>query len=199
MSPIPLPDSPKQLAMSPILPDSSQSFGEPAPALIFRSNSDKTISNVPDSPRFRGLLGVHSRYGLVTRGAAGATLSTRGFGKVVTSPTARIATGWSASCRVGIAPTEDQCLITAHNVPFPPYRRVANQAEINTEAVRIMPFRDGVSISGGERFQKNLKKRFTKTMTRAFTAIPIHMNTVNFHLGFILTLTLRNKNRFDRG
>src|SRR5207253_3540102 len=39
----------------------------------------------------------------------------RGFGSFVTSTTAPIATGWSESCRVGIAPTEDRRLVTAHN------------------------------------------------------------------------------------
>ena len=34
------------------------------------------------------------------------------------STTAPIATGWNDSCRVGIAPTEDRRLCTAHNVPF---------------------------------------------------------------------------------
>ena len=64
--------------------------------------------------RFRGLLGVHVSYGLPARGVARATLSTGGFGRIVTSPTAPIATGWNDSCRVGIAPTEDQRLGTAH-------------------------------------------------------------------------------------
>ena len=43
-----------------------------------------------------------------------ATLSTGGFGKIVTSLTAPIATGWSGSCQVGIAPTEERRLCTAH-------------------------------------------------------------------------------------
>ena len=43
-----------------------------------------------------------------------ATLYTRGFGDFVTSITAPIATGWSDSCRVGFAPTEDRRLFTAH-------------------------------------------------------------------------------------
>ena len=38
-----------------------------------------------------------------------------GFGDFVTSIAAPIATGWSESCRVGMAPTEDQRLCTAHN------------------------------------------------------------------------------------
>src|SRR5262249_29149476 len=53
---------------------------------------------------FRGLLGVHVSYGLPARGVAVATLSIGGFGSVVASTTAPIATGWSDSCRGGIAP-----------------------------------------------------------------------------------------------
>ena len=44
---------------------------------------------------FRGLLGVHSRYGLHARQVAFATLCTRGFSSLVASTTALIATGWS--------------------------------------------------------------------------------------------------------
>jgi hypothetical protein len=44
---------------------------------------------------FRGLLGVHSRYGLPARGVAKATLSIEGSGSFVTSTAAPIATGWS--------------------------------------------------------------------------------------------------------
>jgi len=39
-----------------------------------------------------------------------ATLYTRGFGDIVTSITAPIASGWSDSCRVGFAPTGDRRL-----------------------------------------------------------------------------------------
>ena len=45
--------------------------------------------------RFRGLLSVHSRYGLQTRQVAYATLYTGGLGGFVTSTAAPIATGWS--------------------------------------------------------------------------------------------------------
>jgi hypothetical protein len=45
--------------------------------------------------RFRGLLSVHSRYGLQTRRVAYATLYTGGLGGFVTSTAAPIATGWS--------------------------------------------------------------------------------------------------------
>jgi len=65
-------------------------------------------------PMFRGLLGVHSRYGLPTRGTAFAVLYIEGFGSFVASTTAPIATGWNDTCRVGIAPTEDRRLRTAH-------------------------------------------------------------------------------------
>src|SRR5260370_22509996 len=43
-----------------------------------------------------------------------SALSIEGFGDLVTSIAAPIATGWSESCRVGIAPTEDRHLDTAH-------------------------------------------------------------------------------------
>jgi hypothetical protein len=41
-------------------------------------------------------------------------LYTRGFSSFITSTAAPIATGWSDSCRVGFAPTENLRLITAH-------------------------------------------------------------------------------------
>ena len=43
-----------------------------------------------------------------------ATLSIEGFGSFVTSATAPIATGWSNSCQVGLTPTEERRLCTAH-------------------------------------------------------------------------------------
>ena len=45
--------------------------------------------------RFRGLLSVHSRYGLHARQVAYATLYTEGFSSFVASAAALIATGWS--------------------------------------------------------------------------------------------------------
>jgi hypothetical protein len=44
---------------------------------------------------FRGLLSVHSRYGLHARRVAIATLYTEGFNSFVASTAASIATGWS--------------------------------------------------------------------------------------------------------
>jgi hypothetical protein len=63
---------------------------------------------------FRGLLSVHSRYGLHARRVAYATLFIEGFSDFVTSIAAPIATGWNDSCRAGIAPAEDARLCTAH-------------------------------------------------------------------------------------
>ena len=73
-----------------------------------------SAGSAPAVKSFRGLLGVHACYGLPARGVANATLSIEGFGSIVTSTTAPIATGWSNSCQVGIAPTEERRLCTAH-------------------------------------------------------------------------------------
>src|SRR5882762_3699881 len=63
------------------------------------------LSGRPAHCPFRGLLGVHSRYGLHTRAVTvyRDTLS-EGFSHFVTSMTAPVASGWSG-CRVGLAPT----------------------------------------------------------------------------------------------
>src|SRR5215468_9023654 len=65
---------------------------------------------------FRGLLGVHSRYGLHTRAVTvyRDTLS-EGFSHFVTSIAAPVASGWSL-CRVGLAPTGKRRLLTAHAI-----------------------------------------------------------------------------------
>ncbi len=42
------------------------------------------------------------------------TLSIGGFSRVVTFPTAPIATGRSDPCRKGLAPSQEPCLSTAH-------------------------------------------------------------------------------------
>ncbi len=65
---------------------------------------------------FRGLLSVHSRYGLHTRQVTFMTLYTGGFSRFVTSTTAPIATGWNESCRAGFAPAGKPCLCTAHMI-----------------------------------------------------------------------------------
>src|SRR5437667_2256252 len=67
--------------------------------------SPKGLSGRPAHRPFRGLLGVHSRYGLHTRAVTiyRDTL-TRGFSHFVTSIAAPVASGWSG-CRVGLTPT----------------------------------------------------------------------------------------------
>ena len=72
------------------------------------------LSGRPVHRPFRGLLGVHSRYGLHTRAVTvyRDTLS-EGFSHFVTSIAAPVASGWSV-CRVGLAPTGKRRLVTAH-------------------------------------------------------------------------------------
>ena len=83
-------------------------FTQPCqPSLIWQSGR-------PAHCPFRGLLGVHSRYGLHTRAVTvfRDTLS-EGFSHFVTSIAAPVASGWSG-CRVGFAPTGKRRLFTAH-------------------------------------------------------------------------------------
>ena len=76
--------------------------------------SPKGLSGRPAHRPFRGLLGVHSRYGLRTRAVTVyCDTLTRGFSHFVTSMTAPVASGWSG-CRVGFAPTGTRRLFTAH-------------------------------------------------------------------------------------
>src|SRR5215470_13599456 len=76
--------------------------------------SPKGLSGRPAHRPFRGLLSVHSRYGLHTRAVTvfRDTL-TEGFSHFVTSIAAPVASGWSV-CRVGFAPTGERRLGTAH-------------------------------------------------------------------------------------
>ena len=76
--------------------------------------SPKGSSGRPAHRHFRGLLGVHLRYGLHTRAVTvyRDTL-TRGFSYFVTSIAAPVASGWS-NCRVGLTPTGKRRLSTAH-------------------------------------------------------------------------------------
>jgi hypothetical protein len=65
---------------------------------------------------FRGLLGVHSRYGLHTRAVTVYRDSlSEGFSHFVTSMTAPVASGWSGR-RVGFTPTGKRRLFTAHAI-----------------------------------------------------------------------------------
>jgi hypothetical protein len=61
--------------------------------------------------RFRGLLSVHSRYGLHARRVAYATFYTEGFSSFVASAAATIATGWNEPAPGrDFSPAEDQRL-----------------------------------------------------------------------------------------
>jgi len=90
------------------------------PQAALRSHSPVTTAfpvltpgRLPHHP-FRGLLSVHSHYGLHGRQVPYKTLYTRGFSRFVTSTAAPVATGRSESCRTGFAPAERQRLGTAH-------------------------------------------------------------------------------------
>jgi len=63
---------------------------------------------------FEACLAFTTRYGLHTCQVTIMTFYTRGFDCFVSSTATPIATGWSDSCRVGIAPTEEPRLFTAH-------------------------------------------------------------------------------------
>jgi hypothetical protein len=60
-----------------------------------------------------------------------ATFYTRGFVEFVASPDAPIATGWSDSCRAGLAPAGDVRLFTAHGIMWARRRLAASAAESN--------------------------------------------------------------------
>jgi hypothetical protein len=65
---------------------------------------------------FRGLLSVHSRYGLHARRIANATFYTEGFSSFVASAAASVATGWNEPAPGrDFSPAEDQRLFTAHS------------------------------------------------------------------------------------
>src|SRR6202050_4961791 len=116
--------------------------------------SPKYWSGRPAHCPFRGLLGVHSRYGLHTRAVTvfRDTLI-EGFSHFVTSMTAPIASGWSG-CRVGLAPTGKRRLVTAHTQGG--HRRVLSRGHrVRTSAVSFLvsltisltPYFCGVTIS----------------------------------------------------
>src|SRR5438132_11208635 len=106
--------------------------------------SPQGLSGRPAHRPFRGLLGVHSRYGLHTRAVTvyRDTLS-EGFSHFVTSIAAPVASGWSG-CRVGLAPTGKRRLSTAHT-PSGPLRiselhfLIALEAGLARRVVEHMP------------------------------------------------------------
>jgi hypothetical protein len=73
-----------------------------------------------------------------------AVLCIEGFGSFVTSTTAPIATGWNDSCRVGIAPTEDRRLGTAHTDSF-----FSKEPSVVSRQLPANPCRKSLSLSCG--------------------------------------------------
>ena len=57
---------------------------------------------------YRGLLSIHSRFGLQLRQVAKSDPYTRDSGSFVTSTTPPVATGWNDPCRTGLAPAKHQ-------------------------------------------------------------------------------------------
>src|SRR6185312_578502 len=78
---------------------------------------------------FRGLLGVHSRYGLSARQITNVILSSKTPAASLPPPPLRLLPAGTTSCRAGIIPAEEQRLFTAYvesrrgavtqGVPFP--------------------------------------------------------------------------------
>ena len=57
---------------------------------------------------YRGLLSIHSRFGLQLRQVASSDPCTGDSGSFVTSTTPPVATGWNDPCRTGLAPAKHQ-------------------------------------------------------------------------------------------
>ena len=89
------------------------------------------LSGRPAHCPFRGLLGVHSRYGLHTRAVTvNRDTLTEGFSHFVTSIAAPVASGWSI-CRVGFTPTGERRLCTAHTLSG---RSIESKADVDHQA-----------------------------------------------------------------
>src|SRR5580704_2352842 len=103
--------------------------------------SPKGLSGRPAHRPFRGLLGVHSRYGLHTR-AVTIYRDTHpgGFSYFVTSIAAPVASGWS-NCRVGLSPTGKRRLSTAHTHSgnSPPSINALRKVTVIEECLSPMP------------------------------------------------------------
>src|SRR5450755_1474799 len=119
--------------------------------------SPKGLSGRPAHRPFRGLHGVHSRYGLHTRAVTiyRDTLS-EGFSHFVTSIAAPVASGWSG-CRVGLSPTGKRRLGTAHT-PF-------GHSFIGHCPPMELPTRDAVQ-SHGLRPERSERPASSRTRTR---------------------------------
>jgi hypothetical protein len=87
-------------------------------ARTFPSSSAFPVSEAgrPLHRSFRGLLSVHSRYGLHAHRVAYATFYTEGFSSFVASTVASVATEWNEPVPGrDFPPAEDQHLFTAHS------------------------------------------------------------------------------------
>ena len=87
---------------------------------VYRSTSPATAAfpecqagRLPHYP-FRGLLSVHCSLRPVCSPSPIRTIYTGSFSHFVTSITVPIATGWNDTYRVGVSPTEERRLFTAH-------------------------------------------------------------------------------------
>ena len=92
------------VAITPVEPGEGASF--PCIILATAAFPLPLLGRLPHFP-FRGLLGVHSRYGLPARGVAKMTLSIEASTGSLPPLPLRLLPAGTTSCRVGIAPTED--------------------------------------------------------------------------------------------
>src|SRR5712691_342083 len=101
------------------------------PCISARSASTSLVSR--PAQRLLALQPAHSRSHLMT-------LYIGGFSRVVTFPTAPIATGRSDPCRKGLAPSQEPCLSTAHGYAFgsnAPYKLFPTRAVARTSLREI--------------------------------------------------------------
>jgi len=100
-----------------------------------KARSASTSSFSRPAQRLLTLQPAHSPSHLVT-------LSTGGFSRVVTLPTAPIATGRNDPCREGLAPSQEPCLSTAHLIARSPWE----PGLIAPIALRLVTARLGLSV-----------------------------------------------------
>ena len=87
---------------------------------------------------FRGLLSVHCAFRPAYSRSRLATLYTGGFGDVVAYVAAPVATDWINPCRVGLSPTGDPRLCTAHS-PICVYCKIVLIRHLLTTEVSDFP------------------------------------------------------------
>jgi len=136
--------------------------------------SPKTPSGRPAHCPFRGLLGVHLRYGLHTRAATvfRDTLS-EGFSHFVTSMTAPVASGWS-SCRVGFSPTGKRRLYTAHRHSGH-WPGLALNGSVANDPTETSAASDGPVPGSGRRWLSRHCRRFTGLFSQRSYSLTQHL------------------------